>query len=177
MLEYQILEYKPTIINHGVKYIDLLSKTYDDGERLIRGVPIVVNKYYVARPDLISFAMYGDDKYADILCKVNGLSNPFELNENMIIYAPDLEFCMEAIVKERAKSDVIEASSIANTNTSVALFRSGETSVESREQNDEIYHRDKNNRRKKISDKRTANEQTLKDRNYVIDRSNGVVFY
>ena len=45
----------------------------------------VVSKEYIARPDLVSLAFYKTDEYADIICKVNGISNPFELNENMVL--------------------------------------------------------------------------------------------
>ncbi len=49
---------------------------------------VVVNKYYVARPDLISLAVYGTDEYGDFICKFNGISNPFELNEDMVLHIP-----------------------------------------------------------------------------------------
>jgi hypothetical protein len=42
----------------------------------------------IARPDLLSYDLYGDELYADILCKLNGISNPLELNEGMIIIIP-----------------------------------------------------------------------------------------
>ena len=51
---------------------------------------VEVTKDFVARMDLISKFSYGTDKYQDILCKLNGISNPFELNEGNIIIVPSI---------------------------------------------------------------------------------------
>jgi hypothetical protein len=49
-----------------------------------------VSKSHIARPDLISRIMYGTEIYGDFLCKVNGISNPFEINEDDILIIPNL---------------------------------------------------------------------------------------
>ena len=92
-LEYNSVQYKPeqtTRDSEGnkLRFVDFLAKTWSiwKGEEFIS--PIVVNKYYVARPDLISFAVYGDDKYGDMICKFNGISNPFDINEGMVLQIP-----------------------------------------------------------------------------------------
>lgn len=58
-----------------------------------------VSKSHVARPDLISRIMYGTEIYGDFLCKVNGISNPFEINEDDVLIIPNLnnmgDFMME----------------------------------------------------------------------------------
>ena len=51
---------------------------------------VEVTKDFVARMDLISTFSYGTGKYQDILCKLNGISNPFELNEGNIIIVPSI---------------------------------------------------------------------------------------
>lgn len=61
-----------------------------------------VSPMHVGRPDLISQLMYGSDEYGDLICKINGISNPFELNEGELILLPafeDLEhfFTMDVI--------------------------------------------------------------------------------
>ena len=90
MLDYRILANKNKIKLNGEDVYDLLSgKSFVD-MKLSNGNFVVVNKYYVARPDLISLACYGEDMYGDIICKVNGISNPFELNEGDIIICPDI---------------------------------------------------------------------------------------
>ena len=53
---------------------------------------IKVKSDYIARPDLISYDIYGTDFYADIICKLNGISNPFELNEGDILIIPSLSY-------------------------------------------------------------------------------------
>ena len=47
-----------------------------------------VTEKYIARPDLISKDIYGDTIYSDLLCKLNGISNPFELNKGMLLIIP-----------------------------------------------------------------------------------------
>lgn len=48
-----------------------------------------VEEEYTARPDLLSLDLYGDEMYADILCKLNGISNPYELMAGQYILVPD----------------------------------------------------------------------------------------
>lgn len=50
---------------------------------------ITVSKEFIARPDLISQYIYGSDIYQDVLCKLNGISNPFELNEGDELIIPE----------------------------------------------------------------------------------------
>ena len=69
MLNYRLLDYKAKITKDGNTYVDLLSKVWQNKEPN-NGRIIMVNEYYVARPDLISLAVYGSDEYADVLCKV-----------------------------------------------------------------------------------------------------------
>lgn len=51
-----------------------------------------VTEDYIARPDLISIAAYGDSDFTDIICKINGISNPFELNEGDILVIPSYDY-------------------------------------------------------------------------------------
>ena len=54
-----------------------------------------VTERYVARPDILSKDIYGDTLYSDLLCKLNGISNPFELNVGMILVIPSPDSIME----------------------------------------------------------------------------------
>ena len=67
MLDYGIIgkKQKTTIIKDGEQFdcLDLLTESFNKSTTLA-GRPIVVNKHYVARPDLISLAIYSTDKYA-----------------------------------------------------------------------------------------------------------------
>jgi hypothetical protein len=44
---------------------------------------------YAMRPDLISFAMYGTDEYAEYILKFSGISNPFSLSDDDILKIPN----------------------------------------------------------------------------------------
>lgn len=90
MLDYRILNQKPLITKDNETYMDLLSKTFVFNENMKIKL-IEVEEYYIGRPDLISLAVYGTDAFADIICKVNGISNPFELNEGDILIIPSIE--------------------------------------------------------------------------------------
>ena len=151
MLDYKIINRKPKIEYNNEKYLDLLAQTYVNIEDPYATL-CVVNKYYVARPDLISLAYYKDDSFGDIICKVNGISNPFELNENDVLIIPSIEFINECTQGSSNASAIIS-------------------------KDDDITKLDQFNKRKLVSEKRTPNEQTINDSNYVIDKSLGVVFY
>ena len=152
MLDYRILDYKYVVNQDNDSYIDLMSNSYSVPYSF-NGAPIVVNKYYVARPDLISLAVYGTDEYADILCKINGISNPFELNEGDLIYVPDVDTIINCCQMADYKEDIVQP-------------------------NDTIlYTKKKNNFKKKPNERRSSNEQVEGDQIYVIDKSLGVVFF
>lgn len=153
MLDYKLLERKQIIHKGNDQYIDLMSKTYD--EKVYGSVmPLIVNKYYVARPDLISLALYGDDKYADIICKLNGISNPFEINEDDVIIAPNIEYFNECLYKGKEDPGLIEDP-----------------------KKETIQKIDKYNKQKRKNEDRSPNEQTIGESNFVIDKSLGLVFY
>lgn len=153
MLDYNLINSKPTIKHNGETYQDLLASTFNK-ESYYNPTIIVVNKYYVARPDLISLAIYGDDKYADIICKVNGISNPFELNEDTVLLLPNVEFLNDCFNKTRISSDLINDAS-----------------------KEHIQQVNKNNRQKLKNELRSPNEQVIGDSNYIVDKSLGIVFY
>lgn len=153
MLNYKLLDRKPKITKNGESYVDLLTKTFDDDATFIPA-PLIVNKYYVARPDLISFAVYGDDKYADVICKINGISNPFELNEDDILNIPNEQYLQSFVINNAKKSELIE-----------------------NPKNDTIQKKDIYNKQKRKNERRTPNEQVIGDSNFIIDKSLGIVFY
>jgi hypothetical protein len=152
-LDYKIVNYKEKLKRNDIEYIDLLSKSFNDNI-ISDGTFVRVTPEYVARPDLISLAYYGDDSYGDILCKVNGISNPFELQAEMILYIPDIEYITTA-----AKHFDFRASDIVN------------------EEDDEILLNKQSEFIKKPHEKRSSNNLLPGETNYVIDRSLGVIFY
>lgn len=111
----------------------------------------IVNKYYVARPDLISLAFYGTDEYADIICKVNGISNPFEMNENDMLNIPAVESVRFYSAHADSPSEIVTDKSTVG--------------------------RAKISKQKQLNKKRSPAEQIVGDKNYVIDRTIGLIFY
>ena len=67
---------------------DLLDKTYELPTTFNFNIFEVRDEKYIARPDIISIDAYGDPLFADVICKLNGISNPFELNLGMILIIP-----------------------------------------------------------------------------------------
>lgn len=154
MLDYKILEYKKNIRKNGDTYIDLLSNSFDKDLPIDARI-VVVNKHYVARPDLLSLALYGTDRYADAICKINGISNPFELNEDDVVLVPTYDYIEQySKVFDAAASDLIKED----------------------DETDEIVKL-KNTMQKRPNETRSANEQLVGESNYIVDKSIGIILY
>lgn len=99
-LEHTILTFKDTFNSEylGEEMINLLDKTFIIPEYYNYNI-FDVTEEYIARPDLISYDAYGDSMYADVLCKLNGISNPFELNKGMRMIIPSPEYITHFIIK------------------------------------------------------------------------------
>lgn len=106
---------------------------------------------YIARPDLISLDAYGDTMYADVLCKLNGISNPFELNigDKLIIPSPD------------NITDFVTRVSQASTNN----------------EDIENTNKDFGPTLKTKSEKRKANEAIVGDKRFKVDAASGIIIY
>lgn len=205
MLDYPVLRKKPNIViyRNGERneMQDLLSRTYIDNEDAY-GKYVVVSKEYIARPDLISLAIYGTDNYADMICKANGISNPFELNEDMILFIPSQEFLNESIAIVGTKSELVSPKSKINSNgTNDNIFSEFSTSALTNERmktslNKDLLFggkgvpnmrsnsisgasigKDVSNGKKMKNERRSPAEQTIDDENYVIRKDLGLVFY
>lgn len=107
-----------------------------------------VTEKYVARPDLLSKDIYGDTMYSDLLCKLNGISNPFELNEKMLMIIPSPD-CIMDFMKTPTPSECDEA-----INNSI-----------------------KKPIAKQKNQKRKANEAVIGDARFNIDKTRGIVIY
>lgn len=106
-----------------------------------------VTEKYIARPDILSKDIYGDAMYSDLLCKLNGISNPFELNVGMLLIIPSPDRISEFMhVPENADTDYISAT------------------------NDKPVAKPKNAKRK-------ANEAVIGDARFKIDKNKGIIIY
>lgn len=112
----------------------------------------VVTKDYIARPDLVSLDAYKDTRYADILCKINGISNPFELNEGMEMIIPSVNSLQEFYIdRSRNMNDSDDIEDVP------------------------VNEYSNNNKNKNI--KRKANEAIVGDSRFKIDAAGGIIIY
>lgn len=140
----------------SVKCIDLLSNTINrDIFSKENGQLVVVEREYIARPDLISLALYNTDEYTDIICKINAISNPFELNEGMVLMCPSPGFITSLI-----KGDP-DANKLVNN-----------------PEEDTILSNKTNTTKKSLDKKRSPVDATIFDNNYtIVPGVTGFVFY
>jgi hypothetical protein len=149
MLDYSTLNSKTTIYSEYLAedIYNMLDYTFTIPNNYSYNI-FEVTQEYIARPDLISYDAYGDTRYADIICKLNGISNPFELNvgTKLIIPTPDhiKSFSIEPSIKDR------------DSNWGPSF---GATKF------------------KKKTTKRQANEAIMGDTRFKIDKTNGVIIY
>lgn len=105
---------------------------------------------YIGRPDLISIDAYGDAMYADVICKLNGISNPFELNMGTLLILPGADeitqFTHTVPIREIETNNDIDGS----------LTVLGQ---------------------KRRSDERRPGEALIGDTRFKIDKNKGIVIY
>lgn len=86
--------------------IDLMSKTFVFATNFEYTL-IEVTELSVARPDILSRITYNDDQYGDLICKLNGISNPLELNVGKILIVPTPSSLKNFYTKETTDIDKI----------------------------------------------------------------------
>lgn len=149
MLLHTVLNNKEEIVSDwlGKRILNLTDSTFQIPLTYSYDVAEVTEKY-IARPDLISYDVYGDMIYSDLICKLNGISNPFELNEGMLLILPSIDSIMDFMhhitVEE---SDVVSG---VNNNKPAP---------------------------KQKTEKRKANEAIVGDSRFKIDKTRGIVIY
>lgn len=131
----------------GEEIVNLLDKTFVIPEYYNYNIFEVTDEY-IARPDLISYDAYNDTMYADVICKLNGISNPFELNKGMKLILPSPEDIMEFIVKPL----------------------SNEREISKANENEKPIAKTK-------KEKRKPSEALLGDSRFKIDKTRGVIIY
>lgn len=106
-------EYKSEVL--GEYLYNLLDQTFVIPQSFRFNI-IEVSDGFVGRMDLISKQLYGDEAYQDILCKLNGISNPFELNEGDILIVPELDHIVDFYyVENEDEKEPTESSSASTT--------------------------------------------------------------
>ena len=148
-ISHSILDFKGTITSNYLneRIYNLLDQTFEVPRTGFSFNVFEVSKEYVARPDLVSLDAYGNVCYTDVICKINGISNPFELNEGMEIIIPTTASISEFTVKP------------------------GKMDVEDDEYDNMPIPTTVSNK------KRKANEAVIGDTRFRIDSSAGVIIY
>ena len=149
MLDYSVLNLKTEMQSDylGETVYNMLDYTFTIPYNYSYNI-FEVTKEYIARPDLISLDAYGDTMYTDIICKLNGVSNPFELNEGVKLIIPTPEDIANFIV---------------------------EPSIKDKDEN--WYSNSRRVRSKTKNSKRQANEAIIGDTRFKIDKKNGIIIY
>lgn len=150
MIDYSVLNLKTEITSEylGEAIYNMLDYTFTIPNDYSYNI-FDVTKDYIARPDLISYDAYGDAMYADVICKLNGVSNPFELNEGMKIIVPTPDDISRFIIEPSIKDKD------SNWGPSGGVSDSTKTK----------------------KSKRQANEAIMGDTRFKIDKANGVIIY
>jgi hypothetical protein len=159
MLEYTTLNFKNTIKSEYLQeeIYNLLDLTFLIPDYYSYNV-FTVTKDYIARPDLISYDAYGDATFADIICKLNGVSNPFELNEGMKLIIPSPENILDFTrrVKKYPGEDIYQTDPKSTNSSAVGGSQGGSKTKQS---------------------KRQPNEAIIGDKRFKIDAAAGIIIY
>lgn len=149
MLSNSILAGKPTIFSQTLneEIIHLGAMTYTVPAAMQYEI-FQVDKAHIARPDLISKAYYGTDQYGDLICKLNGISNPFEINEGDIIVLPSSGMLGQFFIQD--------------------IFND----VTDTDQTDDSKPQPKTR-----NEKRKANEAVIGDTRFKVDKEHRVIIY
>lgn len=101
MLNNVLLQNKKVIDSDylGERIFNLADQTFQIPKNFQYQV-IEVTADYIGRMDIISKQIYGTTSYSDILCKINGISNPFELSEGDRLIIPALDNISDFIYNE-----------------------------------------------------------------------------
>lgn len=147
-MQYSVLNFKKDFHSDylGEKMYNLLDFTFEIPKTYSYNT-FQVTRDYIARPDLVSYDAYGDTMFADVICKLNGISNPFELNEDMILILPSPEDILNFAV------------------------------MPSNKDNDENWGRSDKSGPKFKNQKRQANEAIVGDVRFKIDTTKGIIIY
>lgn len=149
MLEYNILNLKKEINSDylGENLWNMLDYTFEIPQDYSYNV-FEVTQEYIARPDLISIDAYGSSMFTDVICKLNGISNPFELNVGAKLIIPTPDDVFKFVVEPSSKD--------SDSNWGPNLNYS---------------------KTKTKASKRQANEAILGDSRFKIDKSKGIIIY
>lgn len=133
----------------------------------------------VARPDLVSMMMYNDDNYGDLICKINNISNPFELNEEDVLIIPSLEYIEEFYRNDSTDDTIGISDKLFSGNRGVSTSEDEDESIKlkmSNPENDSVNTVD-DKEAVKQNRKRRPNQASEGEVRYRIDKNRRIVTY
>ena len=74
----------------GETIVDLMSNTFTIPDDFQADV-LAMEDGFEGRSDLVSDQAYMDEMHMDVICKLNGVSNPFEMNNDSMVVLPKYE--------------------------------------------------------------------------------------
>lgn len=150
MITHTVLNNKKEIYSHWLQenIVNFNDPTFIIPESYDYEILEVTEKY-IARPDLLSKDIYGDSLYSDLLCKLNGISNPFELNKGDILVIPSPDCIMNFMYRP----DVAECDYNIDDLENIKPIAKPKTA------------------------KRKANEAVIGDARFKIDKTKGIIIY
>lgn len=87
------IDKKPTIVdNNGNEIVDLTQSIFSKSARGLNTYTTVkIDSHYQMRPDKVAFAEYGRDDYTEYILKYSGVSNPFSIDQDDVLFIPEPE--------------------------------------------------------------------------------------
>lgn len=102
------IDKKPIVVDKNNNKIVNLAKTIFaeavhglDSYKTVR-----MTDYFQMRPDKLAFNEYGTDEYTEYILKYSGISNPFSLKDDDILFIPDYAEANAQMAKEEEKKNV-----------------------------------------------------------------------
>ena len=76
--------------NNGNQLVDLAASIFSKSAAGLNTYQTVkLTSHYQMRPDKVAFAEYGTDEYTEYILKYSGVSNPFSIDEDDVLFIPD----------------------------------------------------------------------------------------
>lgn len=85
------LDKKPFVTDkNGNSIVDLTKSIFTQQAAGLNTYQTVrLNEHYQMRPDKVAFAEYGTDEYTEYILKYSGVSNPFSMDKDDVLFIPE----------------------------------------------------------------------------------------
>ncbi len=112
----------------GTKIKNMSDLTFVIPEKFSYSI-VEVPQDWEARPDLVSISHYGDDMFTELICRLNGISNPFELNAGTRLICPDPSEVYNFFVKDTTNYQDNETKATSETSSDTETRKPSDVTV------------------------------------------------